>query len=233
MSVQHRSSESANPRPQQRAVIFDMDGTMVSTESLYHQAWELTANNLGYTLPAKALEETIGRRMSECYEIIQAALTPDFPIALFQSHWRPIWQELAATEGVAQKPGIISLLTLLDKHAIPKAVATSANRDDARITLEHAGLSDYFSVVVTAEDVVNGKPAPDSFQLAAARLGIAAHHCVALEDSEAGARAAVRAGMRTFMVPDLLPPQPETADLVYRVVRSLSDVEEWIVTEWL
>ena len=223
-------SEEARPP---RAVIFDMDGTMVDTESIYHRAWQDTAEALGYAIGEEILHETVGKRTEDCHAIIHAALGPTFPNTHFETTWWSRWEQLAEQQGIARKPGLDALLDLLDAHQIPKAVATSSASAEARYTLERAGLADRFSIVVTGDQVTHGKPAPDIFLLTAERLGIGAAHCLALEDSTAGVHAAAAAGMRTFMVPDLLAPHPDTAARAYRVVNSLSDVHNWILTEWL
>ncbi|MCB0080968.1 MAG: HAD family phosphatase, partial [Caldilineaceae bacterium] len=121
------------------------------------------------------------------------------------------------------------LLDLLDTQQIPKAVATSSARAEARYTLANAGLLERFSIVVTGDQVERGKPAPDIFLLTAAQLGVPPSSCLVLEDSEAGVYAATAAGMCTFMVPDLIPPQPETAKRAFQVVESLADVHAWIL----
>lgn len=212
-----------------RAVIFDMDGTMVDTESLYHAAWQRTAQALGYTIGQEVLRETIGRRMEECLALLHQALGTDFPMARFEAAWWDVWVRMAQQEGITRKPGLDQLLHLLDHSQIPKAVATSSAQAEARYTLECAGLADRFSLVVTGDQVERGKPAPDIFLLTAERLGVHPTACLVVEDSEAGVHAATAAGMCTFMVPDLLPPQPETAGRAFRVVESLADVHAWVL----
>ncbi|MEZ4681193.1 MAG: HAD family phosphatase [Caldilineaceae bacterium] len=214
------------------AVVFDMDGTMVDTEALYHLAWRNAAKNLGYTLNTEILYATTGKRMDDCYAIIQDRMGDEFPMSAFKAGWWAYWQEHAETRGIARKPGLDQLLNWLDAQGIPKAVATSSARAEAIYTLERAGILDRFSIIVTGDQIVNGKPAPDIFLLAAERLGVAAHSCVAVEDSEAGVYAASSAGMTTFMVPDLIYPGPDVTTRAFRVVKSLHDVHAWIENQW-
>ena len=84
---------------------------------------------------------------------------------------------------------------------VPMAVATGGTRLVAEKTLQMTGLSDLFDEVVTADDVVHGKPAPDMFLLAAEKIGVAAGKCLALEDAPAGIVAAEAAGMTVIVVP--------------------------------
>ncbi|MCB0108718.1 MAG: HAD family phosphatase [Caldilineaceae bacterium] len=223
---------TVNPK-ELTAVIFDMDGTMVDTESIYHIAWQELATDLGYTLDQTMLKATTGRRISDCYAIIQAALGADFPMQHFQEQWWNYWTRHVQRHGIARKAGLDQLLNLLDAHAIPKAVATSSERTEALYTLDRAGIADRFSILVTGDQIQHGKPAPDIFLLAAERLGVDAQHCLALEDSEAGVQAATAAGMTTFMVPDRIQPSLDIAERAFRVVDTLHEVHDWIVEEWL
>jgi len=215
------------------AVILDMDGTMVDTESIYHIAWRDLAADLGYTLEESTLKATTGRRISDGYAIIQAALGPDFPMQRFQEQWWDYWRARVEQQGIARKAGLDQLLNVLDAHAIPKAVATSSARAEALYTLDRVGIADRFPIIITGDQIQQGKPAPDIFLLAAERLKVDAKDCLAIEDSEAGVRAAAAAGMVTFMVPDLLQPSLDVAELAFRVVSTLHDVHDWVVEEWL
>lgn len=215
------------------AVIFDMDGTMVNTEIIYHTAWSRLIADMGYTLDEATKRATTGRRMIECYEIIQSALGNDFPIQHFKDQWWNYWKAQVERQGIARKQGLDELLNLLEAHKIPKAVATSSAREEALYTLDKAGIADRFSLVITGDQIKHGKPAPDIFLLTAERLGLDAQYCLALEDSEAGVRAATAAGMTTFMIPDRIQPALDVAERAFRVVDSLYSVHDWIAEEWL
>ena len=105
------------------------------------------------------------------------------------------------------------------------AVATSTERSVAQRQLGGLGLWRRFSVVTTGDEVINGKPAPDLFLLAAERLGVEPSRCLVLEDSEAGVMAAHRAGMRVFCVPDIKEPPERVLALADGVYSSLRHVK--------
>jgi HAD superfamily hydrolase (TIGR01509 family) len=126
--------------------------------------------------------------------------------------------------GAALKAGVVELLDALDASAVPRAIATSSSHDwvDRHLVL-HA-LAPRFNAVVARGDYLNSKPHPEPYLTAAAQLGVAPEHCLALEDSYSGVTAAHAAGMMTIMVPDLLAPTDEMRARTVRIVDTLHDV---------
>lgn len=215
-----------------QAAVFDMDGLMVDTESIYQWAWRDAIQQLGYTISEAALRATTGRRMEDCYAILRSEVDATFPMATFLDLWPRLWHDHVNLYGINQKPGLAALLDLLDANQIPKAVATSSAQPEALFTLEKANLLHRFSIIVSGDQIVNGKPAPDIFLRAAERLNTAPDRCMAFEDSEAGVIAAASAGMVTIMVPEV-EPIPEVVGRAYRVFSSLHKAKELIQEQWL
>lgn len=206
------------------AVIFDMDGLMLDTEPIYKLAWQRAAADLGFDLHDDLYLELIGRTNADGEALLRAAFGPTFAVDAFRQRWAASWYDQIATSGAPMKAGLEDVLRMLDAHRVPKAIATSSNRDDAIHVLKD--LAHQFDVLITGDDVAHGKPAPDIFLLAAHRLGVAPARCLVLEDSEAGITAAHRAGMLTIMIPDLKQPSPEVAALAHHVCSSLHDVRD-------
>ncbi len=126
----------------------------------------------------------------------------------------------AVQRDVAGRPGALELVARL-RGRVPLGLASNSPRRLVDAALASAGLTDVFAAIVTSEDVMHAKPAPDIYLEAARRIGVAPGACVALEDSDPGVRAALGAGMTVFMVPDLVRPSDELARLVPFIVDSL------------
>jgi HAD superfamily hydrolase (TIGR01509 family) len=190
------------------AVIFDMDGLMVDTEPLAARAWTVGADDIGIDFDHAVTARLIGRNYPDCMALLRAHHGDAYPVEDLMRAWHHAYDAIVLAEGIALKPGLLPLLAWLEAEAIPKAVATSTRRSRALAKLEHIGLLARFPVLVGGDEVANGKPAPDIFVAAAESLGVAAHACLVLEDSEPGVRGALAAGMTPIMVPDLnLPSQ--------------------------
>ena len=138
--------------------------------------------------------------------------------------WHGAYDAIIEREGIALKPGLIELLGWLEDAAIPRAVATSTRRSRAQAKLVRTQLCERFAALVGGDEIARGKPAPDIYLEAAARLGVAPAACVALEDSEPGIRAALAAGMMPIMVPDLAPPSAALLAHALPVFASLAEV---------
>ena len=216
------------PRPERRplAVIFDMDGLMLDTERLAPRAWMDAATALGVDFDIALAQPMIGRNFRDCAGIITSHYGESFPTVALMKAWHIAYDAIIEREGIALKPGLLPLLDWLDAERIPKAVATSTRRDRAVAKLASAGLLVRFAALVGGDEVERGKPAPDIFLTAAQRLGQPVAHCVVLEDSEPGVRAALAAGMTPIMVPDMHPLSADLIALDPLVMHSLAEVPD-------
>jgi HAD superfamily hydrolase (TIGR01509 family) len=208
------------------SVIFDMDGLMLDTEPRYREAWIEAAAECGYELSEAVYSGVIGRTRIEGEQIVQEHFGPAFPRDLFRKACERLERIALESTPLPKKPGLDGLLEMLESRHVPVAVATSTTRDTALAQLEAAGLLHRFNAIATGEEIVNGKPAPDLFLLAARRLNTDPANCLVLEDSAAGVAAARAAGMPVYMVPDLIPPSPETRQLATAVFHCLDDVAQ-------
>ncbi|MFI2612992.1 HAD-IA family hydrolase [Kitasatospora sp. NPDC018619] len=185
-----------------RAVLLDMDGTLVNSDAVVERCWSRWAERHGLD-PAEVLAVAHGRQG----HATMAALLPERPVELnLADNARMLDEERADTEGVVPVPGAAAFLAALD--GLPHALVTSADEPLARVRMAAAGLA-LPPVLVTAESVGASKPDPEGFLKGAAALGFAPADCLAFEDSGAGIAAARAAGTRVVGIgPRALPHHP-------------------------
>lgn len=203
------------------AVIFDMDGLMIDSERVSIACWAQAAHELALPLADDFWLRFVGLGDRDCERLLLQHIDAGQVAALF-ARCHDLY-EARTQEGLPLRPGILDLLQLLHDHGIARAVATSTRQPRASRKLAAAGLLPFFEVVVTSSDVAHPKPAPDIYLLAAQKLGKDPARCLALEDSPAGIRAAVGAGMTAIQVPDLVHPDDDLRALGHRIVDSLAD----------
>lgn len=220
------SEPGGGSNPPFEALLFDLDGLMLDTEPLYEQAWREAAGTLGFELETELYRSLIGRDYRDSVQALERRWGGGFDPDRFHRLWTEVWHELIEERGISRKPGLDELLDWSDARSWPCAVATSSERRQAERSLAATGLSDRFEVLVPGDEIARGKPEPDIYEQAARLLGVDPRRTVALEDSNAGVRAAAAAGCRVFMVPDRVPPSAEARGAADAVCRSLHQVRE-------
>lgn len=174
-----------------RAVLFDMDGTLVDSTAVVEQVWGEFARRHGND-PAELLAYAHGRRATETMAVFGS---PGIDIDAEADAL--IAREIALAPGVAEVPGAAAFVASLPAESI--ALVTSAPGPLAAARLSAVGIPT-LSVVVAAEDVTIGKPDPQGYLAAATRLGVRPEDAVVFEDADAGLRAGLAAGMRVVVV---------------------------------
>jgi HAD superfamily hydrolase (TIGR01509 family) len=209
------------------AVVFDMDGLIFDTESLYRDAMIGAAIECGHVMQLPLYLSTIGLSGESTRALLDAHYGQAFD---FDAFWEIASKQFRAMVEVrlCLKTGVVELLDALDEAGLSRAIATSSRHHDVRRHLAAHGLRERFQAVVAEGDYAHGKPNPDPFLKAAERLGVAPELCLALEDSYNGVRAAASAGMMTIMVPDLLDPTEEMHRLCVLIARDLHEVHDLI-----
>jgi HAD superfamily hydrolase (TIGR01509 family) len=182
------------------AVIFDMDGVLIDSGAHHRAAWRALLAELGEE-PAhpEYWRLTIGRPSEEALPLLLGRRVPEHESWRLARRKRDLYVSFARA-GMVSVAGVREFVAALSRLGIPRAVGTSASRFDVDRMLVGVGLRRHFDVIVTADDVTLGKPDPEVYELAAARLGIPAEACIVFEDSLVGIVAARRAGMRAIGV---------------------------------
>ena len=184
------------------AVLFDMDGTLIDSETGYRIADERFLKDLGIELPEEAWEHFVGIGSARMIEYVkeQYGLTGDTQ-ELLEAKDR-YFHEIAE-ERTEVFPATVQLLERLNERGIPCAIATGSSKRTLQFAMEATGLRDRFDATVSSDEVPDGKPAPDVFLEAARRLGANPEQCLILEDSRSGIEAALAAGMAVVALPSV------------------------------
>ena len=203
-----------------RAVLWDLDGTLVDSRAQHWQSWRETMARHGVTITEEQFLASFGQRNDAILTgWVGARATPDF-IARVGDEKEERFRELVARDGITLLPGAEHWVRRLTADGWAQAIASSAPLLNVEVTHRAMGFSDVFQALVSAEDVRAGKPNPDVFLVASKRLFVPPERCVVVEDAKAGIEAARRAGMQSIGVGD---GAGSGADVT---VASLADLEE-------
>lgn len=186
-----------------KAVIFDMDGVMVDTELVQSNAFEAVLAEYGVTAEKNGhgTVHVSGATTDETWEMFKERYNFDAPTELLTRKKRDATMAVL-NNSVEPMPGLIELLNELKSHDVKLAVATSAQQERAELVLSKLDIRKFFSVVISANDIEHGKPAPDPYLKAAEHLQIAPSECVVLEDAEVGVLSGKAAGMKVIAIPN-------------------------------
>ena len=208
-----------------KAVLFDMDGLMVDTESLSTEAFINSAKAQGYNMTKEETLKVLGFTKANIYQfwIDYFQGTNVDGKKLVDDHYEYI-ENVLYTVGPEKMPYVEELLKYLRENNYKIAVASSSDTADIKNNLEKTKLEKYIDEIASGAEVENGKPDPDVFLLAAERLGVDAKDCLILEDSKAGIKAGKASGAMVFMVPDMFTVDKECEDTADRILTNLGEV---------
>jgi len=218
-----------------KLVIFDMDGLLLDTERLIAEHWDRFAQREGLDREQvrAACMASIGINVEAVRQVVREHFGPDFP---YETYRQKVQESIAADlkdRSMPVKKGAFELLEYLKRIGMPAVVASSSPKSVVEKELGETGLLPYFTEVFGGDDAARSKPAPDLFLKAATSMGTAPENCLVLEDSYNGIRAAHAAGMMSVMVPDLLPPTAEMAELYTAEASDLGEAAELLLQAFL
>lgn len=178
--------------PRARGLIFDVDGTLADTEAVHTEAWRQVLRPKGYVMTDDMFRSLTGAPTRKIITIMIEEygwdLDPEETLRNKEKEFMKKIESVKAIEPVAS-------LAREYKGKMPMSLGTGGRREMALITIRAAGLSDYFDILVSADDVERHKPEPDTFLECARLMAVAPEYCQVFEDGDRGIEAAKRAGM--------------------------------------
>ena len=183
-----------------RAVLWDMDGTLIDSEEFHWISWRNTMANEGIAITREEFLSSFGQRNDSIIpRWLGAASTPE-RIERIANAKEELYRHLVRRDGISPLPGVAGWLHRLHKEGWLQAIVSAAPRANIEAVLEALWAARLFQGIVSAEDVRQGKPDPEVYLTAASQLGVSPDRCIVVEDAAAGIEGARRAGMRSIGV---------------------------------
>src|SRR6266404_2641096 len=183
-----------------RAVLWDMDGTLIDSEDLHWISWKNTLANEGIFITHRQFVSSFGQRNDSILpQWLGAGATPERMERIADAK-EDLYRRRVRRNGISPLPGVADWLRRLHQEGWLQAIASAAPRANIDAVLEALSATQIFGAIVSAEDVHRGKPDPEVYLTAAARVGAPPEQCIVVEDAVAGVEGARRAGMRSIGV---------------------------------
>ncbi len=209
-------------------VVFDLDGVLIDSHDQHEKSWFLLADEIGKSLTKEQFKESFGMRNVMCIPHVFHWSSPDDheEIHALGERKEEIYRSLLAEDGIEPLPGVVSLLESLTSAGVLFSLGSSTSRKNIEVCFASTGLDRFFGPHYTgAEDVSRGKPHPDVFLEAAAKINRSPASCLVIEDAHVGIEAAHAAGMKVIAVTTTHPRSSFADSGACRIVDSLAELD--------
>jgi len=205
--------------------LFDWDGVIIDSSRHHEESWERLAVEENRPLISGHFKRSFGMKNEAIIPKILGWTADSAEVSRLSLRKEELYRETVRERGVEPLPGVSKLLTILRTAEIPCVVASSTHRANIELSLARMDLGEFFSDIVSAEDVSHGKPDPEPFLLAAERAGCDARRCVVFEDALTGVEAGLAAQSRVVVVTTTNPREVLERSGAHRVVDRLDELD--------
>lgn len=206
-----------------KAIVFDMDGVLLDSETICDRTWEMAAVEYGIKDPSVIMRRCLGTNKNDAMQIIKEELGQDFPAGEYLERTSELFRQIEFSSGIPLMPYVKEALEYL-KTKYRLCVASSTRKVHVMRQLGNAGLVPYFETFTCGDMVEHSKPHPEIYLMACKSLGTDPSNCAAVEDSPNGIKSAYAAGLKTIMVPDKVQPDSTLLPMVNHLCKSLADI---------
>lgn len=206
-----------------KLVIFDVDGTLVDSETVYVKAALKNLEVNHYNIPMSAIMGIIGQNRVAGRKLIESTQDDSFNYDKYIKDFEKIRNQILENEPYKLKKGALNILNYCKKHNIKMAIATSTARDKQTKVLTELGIIDYFDYMVFGDEINNSKPAPDIYLKVYEHYNIDKDEMIIYEDSKNGILSAHNAGIRVVYIKDIVDVEEEVTSLCYKQVKDLDE----------
>ena len=206
------------------AIIFDMDGVLVDSEYTYFQSKSQILSEAGHEVEDSYHFQFMGTTSDYMWEKMKQEFSLPLSVAEYIQQMTALRQTMIKRDGIRVIPHVQEFVKGLSQAGLKLAVASSSSLAEIKVNLAEIGLSEYFSEVVSTEEVEHSKPAPDVYLAAAERIGIMPENCLGIEDTKNGTGAVRNAGMVCVGFANPAFPKQDLA-FADRVVSSFSELD--------
>ena len=207
-----------------KAVIFDMDGTLLDSERIGLEAWKYVIDKYSLPFDLSLPYRSIGLNYNSMKALFLSELGKDYPFDKYWNYTKRYFAEYEERNGIPVKQGFDKLCTYLKSNNIGMYVATSTYHASAAKELEHSGILKYFDDIIGGDEITKGKPDPEIFIKASEKTGFSKEECLVIEDSANGVTAGIASEIRTIFIKDIVDVPSEITDKVFAKCDDLSGI---------
>lgn len=207
-----------------KAVILDMDGTMIDTERQSALDWPQVGEKFGFEVNTQFINTFLGLTGKIKREKLRELLPVTIDAHEVIEYYHTLVKQRFQKDGIDVKPGLMELLDDCKTNQLKLAVASASSYDRIIDILTNINVIDYFDIVVSGDSITHQKPDPEIYMLAVKQLGLASDECIVVEDSRVGIASAFAAATIPVLVPDVEVPDEAMLRMSRYCVHSLLDI---------